>query len=332
MGFYYGTSSEPTSGDWVNATSSSFSLDLNGLKSNTKYYYRACVKVTGTGSYASQVDTFYGDVKSFTTPAESVDVPSNPAVNAGWLELPGDPNAGDGDNFVSYFKVGSARNYSYMYDKSMYTSMWTAYPLYSSVMSGDYSASWKPNPNLEESEQIDIWSGSYGVEDYSRGHLLPKASRSNNSEMLKQAYYATNQVPQIQVSFNGGIWQSLETAVRNEVNSDTLYVVTGVAFRKVGGSESVKYIKPQYDTKQCPVPNYFYKVVMKVKRSAGKVTAASTVGFWFEHKTYSGSYTNHAVSVNQIEQWTGVDFFVNLPDSIENNAETNSDWETFTRF
>ena len=246
--------------------------------------------------------------------------------------MPGDPNAEDNDNYVSMFKAGSARNYSYLFDKSMYTTMWAAYPLYSSVIGGDYSASWKPNPNLQESEQINIWSGSYGVEDYSRGHLLPDASRDGNSEMLKQAYYATNQVPQIQNSFNGGIWSNLEGAVRTVAKSDTVYVVTGVAFKKVRGSESVKYIKPQHDTKQCPVPNYFYKVVMKVKRSSGQVTSASTVGFWFEHKTYSDSYSNYAVSVDQIEQWTGMDFFVNLPDTVEASAETNQDWGTFQSF
>ena len=246
--------------------------------------------------------------------------------------MPGDPNAEDSDNYVSMFKVGSARNYSYLFDKSMYTTMWTAYPLYSSVIGGGASASWKPNPNLDESAQINIWSGSYGVEDYSRGHLVPDASRDGNSEMLKQAYYATNQVPQIQNSFNGGIWSNLEGAVRSEVKSDTLYVVNVVAFRKFGGSENIKYIQPAKDTKQCPVPNYFYKVVMKVKRSGSTITSASTVGFWFEHKTYSGSYANYAVSVNQIEEWTGMDFFVNLPDSVEATAETNSNWSAFQGF
>ena len=246
--------------------------------------------------------------------------------------MPGDPNAEDSDNFVSLFKAGSARNYSYLFDKSMYTTMWTAYPLYSSTIGGSASASWKPNPNLQESQQINIWSGSYGVEDYSRGHLVPDASRDGNSEMLKQAYYATNQVPQIQNSFNGGIWSNLEGAVRTVAKSDTVYVVTGVAFKKVGGSESVKYIQPKNDTKQCPVPNYFYKVVMKVKRSGSTITSASTVGFWLEHKTYSDSYTNYAVSVDQIEQWTGMDFFVNLPDNVEATAETNSNWSTFQGF
>ena len=253
-------------------------------------------------------------------------------MNYGWLEMPGDPNAEDSDNYVSMFKAESARNYSYLFDKSMYTTMWVAYPLYSSKIGGSASASWKPNPNLQASEQINIWTGSYNVDDYSRGHLLPDASRDGNSEMLKQAYYATNQVPQIQNKFNGGIWSELEKGVRAQVKSDTLYVVTGVAFRKAGGSETIKYIQPKYDTKQCPVPNYFYKVIMKVKRSGSTVTSASAVGFWFEHKTYSGEYENYAVSVDQIEQWTGMDFFVNLPDNLEVTAEQNASWTVFQSF
>jgi endonuclease G len=152
--------------------------------------------------------------------------------------------------------------------------------------------------------------------------------------MQAQTYYATNLVPQIQDSFNGGIWNSLEGAIRKETeNTDTLYVVTGVAFKTVGGSETVKYIKPQHDTKQCPVPNYFYKVVLKVKRSgSGAVTSARAVGFWFEHKQYSDNYANYAVSVDQIEEWTGFDFFVNLPDSYEGTAEANNSWSIFQNF
>jgi endonuclease G len=148
--------------------------------------------------------------------------------------------------------------------------------------------------------------------------------------MQKQTFYVTNSVPQIQNSFNGGIWNSLEQALQGVAERQTLYIVTGVAFEKVGESRSVSYIKAKDDTKSVPIPNYFYKVVLKVsKDSSGTVTSASTVGFWFEHKTYSDSYTNYAVSVDQIEQWTGFDFFANLPDTIERTAEKNASWSNF---
>ena len=258
-----------------------------------------------------------------------------PAVSAGWLELPGEK---EGSNYVvnTYYASGR-RNYTHLYDKGNYASLWTSYPLYKSTTGGSRNESWAANPNFETSEQINIWDGSYGVKYgstvYSRGHQVPDADRSNNAEMQKQTYYATNLVPQIQDKFNGGIWMNLEDAIRGAIpQSDTLYVVTGVTFKTVGGNETVKTIKPQHDTKMCPVPNYFWKVVMKVKRSGGKVTSASTVGFWFEHKQYSDSYTSYAVSVDQIEQWTGFDFFVNLPDAVESDAESNKNWTTFQNF
>jgi hypothetical protein len=33
--------------------------------------------------------------------------------------------------------------------------------------------------------------------------------------------------------------------------------------------------------------------------------------------------------VDQVEQWTGFDFFANLPDGIEASAEKNASWSAF---
>ena len=152
--------------------------------------------------------------------------------------------------------------------------------------------------------------------------------------MQTQTFYVTNSVPQIQDNFNGGIWQTLEAALQSEAMSETIYIVTGVAFAKEGETKTIKYTTAKDDTKRVPVPNYFYKVVLKVKtNSSGVVTSASTIGFWFEHKEYSNSaYANYAVSVDQIEEWTGFDFFPNLPDTVEASAEQNSLWTTFQQF
>jgi endonuclease G len=152
--------------------------------------------------------------------------------------------------------------------------------------------------------------------------------------MQLQTFYVTNAVPQIQNEFNGSIWQKLEAALQSEAKSETVYIVTGVAFNRVGESKTIKYTTAQDDTKRVPVPNYFYKVALKVAtNSSGVVTSASTVGFWFEHKEYSNpTYADYAVTVDQIEAWTGFDFFPNLPDTIEVVAETNSSWTTFSNF
>ena len=241
----------------------------------------------------------------------------------------------------------------------MYSSMWIAYPLYSSTFTGTstYSGSWTSAPGISVSDQINVWDASYNVvlgqteyvenaqtscgpdgDFYAKGHQIPDADRQYNKDMIGQTYYAINSTPQIQNRFNGSIWSALENAVRSQASStDTLYVATGPVFDRtdVNGTEDVVWITPKGDpTKTCPVPNYYWKVLLKVKRDgSGKVTSASTIGFWFEHKRYENStYANYAISVNEIEKRTGLDLFANLPDDLEENAENNSNWQTFQNF
>ena len=251
-----------------------------------------------------------------------------------WLELPGEDKSNLYPNAVELkISANGERNYTTYYDKSTYTSMWVAYPLQSKHM-GSYSRpdEWSFNPKIAESDQVNLCSASYtDYPPYARGHLIPNASRNGIQTMQLQTFYVTNSVPQIQDNFNGGIWQNLEAALQSKAKSETLYIVTGVAFNKVGETEKISYTTAKNDTKKVPIPNYFYKVVLKVTtNSSGTVTAASTVGFWFENKAYSGStYSNYTVSVDQVEQWTGFDFFANLPDSVEATAEKNSSWSNF---
>lgn len=254
------------------------------------------------------------------------------------------------------FYDGSNRNYSYLYDKSMYTSLWIAYPLDPSTCSGSnkYSGSWSVTPynlsGLAASEQINIWDTSYdvyygdteystsfsitsGVEYYARGHQIPDADRQYNQTMVQQTYFAINSTPQIQNGFNGGIWNQLEQAVRKIVtdNNETIYIVTGAAFQKVGETKDVTWILPAGDSKRCPIPNYYWKAVLRIRfNTDGSINKADSIGFWFEHEPYSNStYSNYTKSVNQLETWTGFDLFKNLPDDIEETVESNSNWTTF---
>lgn len=268
------------------------------------------------------------------------------ALGKGWMELPAASE--DGNYFLgTHFNDTGARNYSYHYDYDTYTSLWVAYPLYSATMGSLSRPDWEDDPLVDNSLEINIWSGSYNVnlgslsnsgfnssnEFYARGHQIPNNDRDGDATMQQQTFYATNSTPQIQNKFNSSIWSELETAVNTQATlSDTLYVVTGATFRKVGGTEAITYITPKHDSKQCPVPNYYWKVLLKVKRnSLGNISSAKSIGFWLEHREYDGNeiHEDHAVSVDKIEEYTGFDFFVNLPDGIETTAEANSSWSAF---
>ena len=152
--------------------------------------------------------------------------------------------------------------------------------------------------------------------------------------MNEQTFITVNQVPQIQNGFNGGVWMYLESAVRSARNGKTIFVVTGTALQKGNGeAEEIGTMAKTYDRngKEIPVPRYFYKVLLKVD-SETNPTTASAVGFWFTNQSSSSGYESFAVSVDQIESKLGMDFFVNLPDALEQSVEKNTSWSAFSNF
>lgn len=254
-------------------------------------------------------------------------------MSQSWLELPGKTTNLSGSAYTYY--DGTDRNYTHFYDESKYVSYWTAYPLNSSHMGSlERLTKWYYSPSIDSSKQANLTDHTYATTGYSRGHMIPNGSRNGNSTMQKQTFYVTNSVPQLQDRFNGTMWNALENELQDIAQSEEIYIVTGVTFNKVGENKNISYATPKDDSSQrCAIPNYFYKVVLKVNKSGSTVTSASAIGFWFVHQDYTGQdFSPYAVSVDQIEQWTGMDFFVNLPDNVEATAETNSNWSTFLSF
>ena len=333
------------------APGTAFTAEVSSLNESTEYFYKAYVlEYDGaTGSYTER----YGATLSFTTRAKAAFAPG------GWLELPTttvDASTTTSSRSDLYLVTHRAlmtgsdqpqRNYTILYDPEMYASYWVAYPLCNNHLGSGRDESWDFDPEVPESKQTNIRKGAYGVKwptaaysnnYFARGHQLPNADRNGVDAMMAQTYYSTNLTPQLQYGFNGDIWKNLEDGVRNVVKgkADTVYVVTGAAFRKVGGSETINTITSVRDNKILPVPNYYWKVLLKVKWTGGSVSGAKAIGFWLNHwETYStagNAYEACAVSVDQIEQWTGFDFFSNLSPSLQSGAEAATDWAAFKAY
>lgn len=301
MQFFYSATNGSDTGSVVAAVvGNEATANLSDLLPATTYTVYGVVTATNGSTPQSSSTTF-------TTEGARTD-------HAAWYELPARTTADATITQTVYPASGSQRNYTMYYDKSTYTAYWVAYPLAKGHMGNGRSDKWQRNPGLAESEQINVWSSSYGVnlgattsdgydnskEFYARGHQIPNADRNGSDELVVQTYYATNSTPQIQNKFNGGIWQQLESGVRNiTATTDTVYVVTGAILQTAGNHEAITWITPKSDSKRCPVPNYYYKALLKVRRDASnKVTSAMTIGFWMEHREYSNdSYTNYATSV-----------------------------------
>ena len=262
-----------------------------------------------------------------------------------WMELPA-PSLMDKSLHVvthtAQMQGRLQRNYTILYDEDLYAALWVAYPLCADHTSSGREETWGYDPHVPKLSQTNVNKG-YGATEptanypnnfYARGHQIPNADRSGVPDMMAQTYYSTNMTPQIQNGFNGSIWAKLEEAVRMEIpHGDTLYVVTGAVFEKYGTDEKVKTIVNKNDSKTLPVPNYYWKALMKVKRAEGKVTDASTIGFRLPHGDLKGhSYTDYAVSVDQIEEWTGFNLFPSIPDVLEPSAESQISWISFQSF
>ncbi len=335
------------------ATSGNFSCVLPSLTEETRYYVKAYVV-----EFDSSTQTYvehYGAIVNFTTLAKAAFTPG------GWLEMPsytvgemaGTTTSALNDLYTvtHYAQMGGkkARNYTILYDPAMYASYWVAYPLCAAHLGKGRDEDWDFDPVVPQSKQTSVYKGygvnvssdTYASQHYARGHQLPNADRNGVDDMMAQTYFSTNMTPQLQNGFNGGVWAHLEEAVRSVVehNSDTVYVVTGAAFRKKGGNETIKTITNTRDGKVLPVPNYYWKVLLKVKWTDDPkpaVAGASAIGFWLEHRdNYPNGSTNYlpyVTSVDQIEDWTGFDFFSNLSSSLQSGAEAATDWASFKAY
>lgn len=276
--------------------------------------------------------------------------------NYGYLELPVVPTDLGSNRFFTLYATMSgvqARNYSALYNPTYYAQMWTAYPLHKNHMGTGRNSSWYANPLIPTSLQTKLtksYGGSFNTVPlsgggsrsnlYSRGHQIANSDRSAIDEMQSQTFYWTNSTPQIQNGFNGNIWNNLESAIQNYAKSysDTLYIVTGPVYQTlstsdIGGGETVSYWDNQNDDKSIAVPNYYFKVVLKVHRnSSGVIDNAKCVGYWFDHRDYGSiTYTNYHVSVATIESRTGFSFFANLPSTIAGDIkDDNITWTQFT--
>ena len=241
-----------------------------------------------------------------------------------WLELPAVKKE-DGKGFFSHDMVynnEAVRNYSFWFDLENRVSLWVAYPLYKGLTSGtSRTDKWDFDPIVPRRFQGDATRSYTG---YDRGHQLPSADRLCNAAANEQTFYFTNITPQ-NANLNQGIWETLEAQVRGQVSScDTLYVVTGCVLT-TGSDDAVQYVSDTQG-RNVAVPKAYYKVVLKYKAGAAN-GGYSAIGFWLENKSYGSQVIGrtHALSVAEIESRTGFDFFHNLPDTYEKEAESKFD-------
>ena len=193
---------------------------------------------------------------------------------------------------------------------------WVAYELTADETRGD----------AERDESMFRMDPTYGRtqamrEDYydsgwTRGHMACAGDFQWDEEAMDETFYLTNICPQDR-ELNKGDWNYLEKQVRRWARDyGHVWVVTGPM---IGGN--------RYGTigdRDVTVPDSFFKAVLTEKngkyRSIAFVMDNDDKRYWLDEC---------AVTVNGLEAMTGQDFFPLLPDSVEEEVESQlrlQDW------
>ncbi|EPF7978062.1 DNA/RNA non-specific endonuclease [Vibrio harveyi] len=150
----------------------------------------------------------------------------------------------------------------------------------------------------------------YKGSGYDRGHLAPSATMDFTRESMKQSFLMSNMSPQLP-GFNRVGWRVLEEHVRDLANEyNELYVVTGPIYQGNEGTIGNGVV----------IPSAFYKVILDPSFD-------EAIAFIVPHRDVSSSeLANFITTIDEVERQTGLDFFAQTPDSIEDNMESVK-WE-----
>ncbi len=196
--------------------------------------------------------------------------------------------------------------YSLSYAEAHEQAEWVAYELKKDqVLNSDFK-----RPYFEIDPAVKTKSAhwrNYKSSGYDRGHLCPAADREFNLGAYNETFLTSNISPQ-RHNFNAGIWNRLEQQVRRWAKKhDGIFVVTAGVLNDpmdVIGSEAVS------------VPKAFYKILYD--RSNGDT---HMIAFLIPHQETDAHWREFAVTIDELERQTGIDFFPKLEDSEEEKLE-----------
>jgi len=186
---------------------------------------------------------------------------------------------------------------------------WVYYKLTASFVNGHVSRTddFRPDPKVSTgSAQLYDYKGS----GYDRGHLCPAGDMKMSRTAMSETFYMSNMSPQTP-SFNRGIWKNLEATVRNwAVREGEIYVVTGGVLSEVKG---------KIGSNSVTVPAYYYKVIYDPTGDK------KMIALILPNEKGTQPLQSYVVSVDEVEKLTGIDFFPELDDELENKLESRSD-------
>ena len=156
----------------------------------------------------------------------------------------------------------------------------------------------------------------YAGSGMDRGHLVPAGDLKWSEEAMRQSFMLTNVAP-MHKALNEGGWAKLEEKVREWTARDSaLLVFTGPVVSE--GDTTLA-------SGRVTVPSAYYKVIM-----APCVRPMRAIAFIYPNGHSGGRLQQYAVSVDEVERRTGLDFFPTLPDDEQGRIESTVNLDAWT--
>lgn len=158
----------------------------------------------------------------------------------------------------------------------------------------------------------------YRNSGYDRGHICPAADQKWSQKAMEDCFVLTNMCPQDH-SLNTGAWKTLESKERLWAQRDSAIVI-------IGGPIYEESDRNRIGNSGVRVPGAFFKVL-----AAPYLENPRGIAFIYPNMTAPGNMENYVVTIDEVEQITGFDFFSSLPDEIENAIESKSSFKEWNR-
>ena len=203
------------------------------------------------------------------------------------------------------------RFYSLSYREEYEQAEWVSYEISKASLQ-------KPNVKRTDWFEVDkaVSTGSAKHSDYSgsgftRGHLVPAGDMAFDKTAMEETFFMSNMSPQIR-PFNNGIWRELEEQVRDWVyQNDKIKIVSGPII-----NQDPRRLKKG----NIAVPDAFYKVIIDEQLPGQK-----GIAFLIPHKKSDLPLQNYIISIDSLEEISGIDFFVNQNAEWQKTMEQKSD-------
>ncbi|WP_085535732.1 DNA/RNA non-specific endonuclease [Massilibacteroides vaginae] len=207
--------------------------------------------------------------------------------------------------------------YTVSYNSDFKIPNWVAYELTREKVSNNKVKrhnKFIPDPEVKGATALNE---DYTRTGYDRGHMVPAGDMKWSEKVMRETFYFSNICPQDR-GLNSGVWNDLEMTIRVWAKEHKrIYIACGPVIEK-----DLKRLGKN----RVGIPRMFYKVVCDPEK-------AQSIGFLFENRDYKQtSPRDLAVTVDRVEEVTGIDFFSQFPNEIEKEMEAKVDLKFWSFF